>query len=299
MDRFDMMQRFVQTARLGSFSRAADVLGLPKSSVSQAITQLESQLGTRLLHRSTRQVRLTSDGEAFLPQCQAILNEWEAMSQQFVATSSLITGELRIDMPSRFATLFLLPHISKFMDLYPNINLKISSVDHPVDLAKEGVDCVIRVGELRDSSLVAVPLFSYPIYNCLSKTYIDRYGKPKSLDDLKHHKLIDYSHSLSQKTAEFEYVHAGKTCTLTMPSAISVNNTEAYFSACLNGLGLAQLPILANTKLFKNDELVSVLPDFQAPAMPVNLLYLSRRHMPQRLDVFIKWMKGVIEEQTS
>lgn len=296
MDRFDMLMRFNETARLGSFSGAAQVLGVPKSSVSQSISQLESQLGTRLLHRSTRSVRLTTDGEVFLPQCQALLAEWEALESQFIADPSLITGELRVDMPSRFATYFLMPRLNEFMSAYPHIKLKISSVDHQVNLVKEGFDCVIRVGDLRDSSLIAKPLFTYAMYNCLSQSYAQRHGIPQTLEDLKHHKLIEYSHSLSQGEGEFEYFNDGTLSSVMMPSVISVNSTEAYYSACTNGLGIAQIPLISEQRELRDAGLISVLPNFQAKPMPVNLLYVSRRQMPKRLRVFIEWLQQVVDE---
>jgi DNA-binding transcriptional LysR family regulator len=296
MDRFDMLMRFNETARLGSFSGAAQVLGVPKSSVSQSISQLESQLGTRLLHRSTRSVRLTTDGEVFLPQCQALLAEWEALESQFITDPSRITGELRIDMPSRFATYFLMPRLHEFMSAFPHIKLKISSVDHQVNLVKEGFDCVIRVGDLRDSSLIAKPLFTYAMYNCLSQSYAQQHGIPQTLEELKHHKLIEYSHSLSQGEGEFEYFNDGRLNSVMMPSVISVNSTEAYYSACTNGLGIAQIPLISEQRELRDAGLISVLPNFQAKPMPVNLLYVSRRQMPKRLRVFIEWLQQVVDE---
>ncbi|WP_412726220.1 LysR family transcriptional regulator [Alteromonas sp. D210916BOD_24] len=296
MDRFDMLMRFKETARLGSFSGAAQVLGVPKSSVSQSISQLESQLGTRLLHRSTRSVRLTVDGETFLPQCQALLADWEALESQFISDPSLIAGELRIDMPSRFATYFLLPRLHEFISAYPHIKLKVSSVDHQVNLVKEGFDCVIRVGDLHDSSLIAKPLFTYAMYNCVSTSYARQYGVPQSLDDLTDHSLIEYSHALSQTEGEFEYFSGNEVKSVIMPSVISVNSTEAYYRACINGLGIAQIPMMKKQRELDEAGLISVLPQFQAKPMPVNLLYISRRHMPKRLSVFIEWLQQRVEE---
>ena len=146
MDRFDMLTRFVETARLGSFSAAAALLGLPKSSISQAVTNLEKQLGTRLFNRSTRSVSLTSDGETFLPQSIALLSEWDALQSQFLTSADSVSGELRIDMPSRFATNILLPILGEFISTYPKITLRVSSVDRKLDLITAGFACVFRVG---------------------------------------------------------------------------------------------------------------------------------------------------------
>lgn len=294
MDKFDMFTRFSETARIGSFSGAADYLGLPKSSVSQAVQSLEALLGTRLLHRSTRRVSLTPDGEAFLPQCRALLAELEAMETQFVSNPADLRGELRVDMPSRFASNILIPKLAEFTEKHPNLRLRISSYDHRIDMIKEGIDCVIRVGELRDSSLIARPLLHYRMVNCVSQSYAKRFGIPKTLDDLQHHKLIDYSHSLSQRPGEFEYTTAGGTQTLTMPSTLAVNGTEAYYAACLHGLGIAQIPVVGVEQQIASGELICVLEAYQPPPMPVNLLYPSRQQLSPRLTAFANWLVAML-----
>lgn len=296
MDKFEILTRFSETARIGSFSGAAEYLGLPKSSISQAVQSLEKTLGTRLLHRSTRRVSLTPDGEAFLPQCRALLAELEAMETQFVSNPADLRGELRVDMPSRFASNILIPKLGDFIEKHPNLRLRISSYDHRIDMIKEGIDCVIRVGDLSDSSLIARPLLRYRVVNCVSQSYAMRFGIPKTLEDLQHHKLIDYSHSLSQRAGEFEYTTVDGTHTLTMPSAIAVNGTEAYYSACLNGLGIAQLPIVGVEQEIANGRLVSVLEEFEAPTMPVNLLYPSRQQLSPRLKAFADWLVSMLND---
>lgn len=294
MDKFEMLTRFSETARIGSFSGAAEYLGLPKSSVSQAVQSLEKTLGTRLLHRSTRRVSLTPDGEAFLPQCRALLAELEAMETQFVSNPADLRGELRVDMPSRFASNILIPKLGDFIEKHPNLRLRISSYDHRIDMIKEGIDCVIRVGELADSSLIARPLLHYRMANCVSQSYAKRFGIPKTLDDLQYHRLIDYSHSLSQRPGEFEYTTSSGTRTLTMPSAIAVNGTEAYYSACLNGLGIAQIPMVGVEQELQNGELICVLDEYQALPMPVNLLYPSRQQVSPRLSAFANWLVSMV-----
>lgn len=291
-----MLTRFVETARLGSFSAAAALLGVPKSSISQAVTKLEKQLGTPLFNRSTRSVSLTSDGETFLPQSIAILSEWDALQSQFSSSADSISGELRIDMPSRFATNILLPILGEFISAYPNIKLRVSSVDRKVDIIKEGFDCVIRVGALTDSSLVARRLLTYPIYNCVSPEYATKWGIPQSLDDLANHKVIDYSHTLSHKAPVFEYMKNGELRTVEMQSLLSVNSTQAYFAACSNGLGIAQIPSVGVEVELKEGKLIRVLPEYEAQPMPVNLLFPSRRQMPLRLKVFSEWLVNKMRE---
>ncbi|REG82601.1 LysR family transcriptional regulator [Marinomonas pollencensis] len=294
MDKFEAMQRFVLVAQSGSFTKAADTLGLPKSSISSSVQGLEKALGTRLLHRSTRNVTLTQDGERYLPQCLDLLAELDAIDSQFRHAPEDIRGVLRVDMPSRFASTIVLPNLSDFLDKYPNIQLKISSADYRVDLVRESMDCVVRVGELEDSSLIARPLTQYRTVNCVSPSYVKKYGTPTALSDLCQHKLIDYSHTLGHAKAYFEYMENGLAKQCVMPSSIAVNGTDAYLSACLSGLGIAQIPAIGVADWLAQGDLLQVLPQYEAEPMPVSLLYPSRRQPTKRLTVFMDWLESLV-----
>jgi DNA-binding transcriptional LysR family regulator len=291
MDKFEAMQRFLLVAQFGSFTKAADALGLPKSSISSAVQGLENELGTRLLHRSTRSITLTQDGETYLPQCQALLAELDALRSQFQRNPSDVRGILRVDMPSRFATTVVIPHLAEFLEKYPHIRLKISSADYRVDMIKEGIDCVIRVGNLDDSSLIARFLTQYKSLNCVSPSYVEKFGTPQTLAELSNHKLIEYSHSLGNLDAQFEYMEDGKVKQQSMPSSLAVNGTDAYLDACLSGLGIAQIPIIGAEDFIKKGLLIPILPQFEAEPMPVSLLYSSRRQPTKRLSIFMDWLQ--------
>lgn len=294
MDKFEAMQRFVLVAQSGSFTKAADALGLPKSSVSHSVQSLEKNLGIRLFHRSTRSVTLTQDGETYFPQCQAILAEMDALDSQFQREPDDIRGVLRIDMPSRFASTVVIPHLADFLQTYPNIQLKISSADYRVDPVKQGIDCVVRVGDLNDSSLIARPLTQYRSVNCVSPSYAEKFGIPQTLPELAHHKLIEYSHTLGNIDAQFEYTEDGKVKQLSMPSSLAVNGTDAYLKACLSGLGIAQIPVIGVESFIQQGQLMAILPEYEAAPMPVSLLYPSRRLPPKRLVVFMTWLHTLI-----
>lgn len=296
MDKFEAMQRFVLVAQTNSFTRAAELLGLPKSSISSAIQALEQQLGTRLLHRSTRRITLTQDGESYLPQCQALLAELDALESQFQHQGEEVRGILRVDMPSRFASTVVLPHLHQWLDTYPNVRLQISCTDHDIDPVKEGVDCVIRVGTLIDSTLVARPLASYQLLNCASKRYLERFGVPKSLADLQRHRLIDYAQKIGDRPATFEYQENEEVRQLAMPSALSVNSTDAYLAACLSGLGIAQIPEIGIVDCLDSGALVSVLGQYTAEPMPVSLLYPSRRQISKRQTLFMDWLDTLVAQ---
>lgn len=299
MDKFEAMKRFLSVAQTGSFTRSAEILGLPKSSITSAVQSLEKQLGTRLFHRSTRSVILTQDGADYLPQCRAILTELDALDNLFQQQNDSIRGLLRVDMPSRFASTVVLPHLTEWLDAYPNIELMISCADFRIDPVKEAVDCVVRIGELNDSALIARPLATLNVLNCASPGYIDKFGMPNTLADLQNHRLIGYSPKMEYSFALFEYVEQGKVKQLAMPSSLTVNSTDAYLSACLAGLGIAQIPITGIQEFLKAGSLISVLHEFEAEPMPVSLLYSSRKQIPKRLSLFMDWLEALVKRITT
>lgn len=160
-------------------------------------------------------------------------------------------------------------------------------------MIKEGIDCVVRVGTLDDSSLIARPLTQYRSLNCMSPSYIEKFGIPQSLAELANHKLIEYSHTLGNFDAQFEYMEGDKVKQQSMQSSLAVNGTDAYLGACLAGLGIAQIPAIGAENLIKKGLLISVLPQFEAEPMPVSLLYSSRRQPTKRLTVFMDWLQSI------
>ncbi len=296
MNQLEAMQVFVRVAELASFTRAAESLGLPKASVSTSIQQLESLLGTRLLQRTTRRVHMTQDGQVFYERCKDLLADMEELEGLFQQGASNLTGRLRIDMPSGLAKRHLLPRLPEFLAQHPQLHVELSSTDRRVDLVREGFDCVIRVGKLSDSSLIARPLGSLSLVNCASPDYIARYGTPQSLADLAQHQLIHYVSILGSKSAGFEYAANGETHFVAMPGKITVNNSDAYSAACLAGLGIAQIPRIAAQDYLARGQLVEVLPQYCAEAMPVSLLYANRRHLSRRVQAFMDWVSSVMRD---
>ncbi len=291
MNRLDAMQAFLRVAELGSFTRAADGLGLPKASVSTAVQQLESALGTRLLHRTTRRVELTQDGRAFYERSKDILDDFDELQSMFQQGPQSLRGRLRVDMPSGVARNFIIPALSGFLDAHPRIELELSSTDRRVDLVREGFDCVIRVGTLGDSSLVARPLGTYRIANCASPAYLARHGIPETLDDLARHRLIHYVPTLGAKSEGFEAPdNNGGYRNIAMPGALTVNSADAYQAACIAGLGIIQAPAVGVRELLQQGALVEVLPQHAAEPMPVTLLYANRRNLPKRVQAFMQWI---------
>ncbi|MBV8603761.1 MAG: LysR family transcriptional regulator [Pelomonas sp.] len=291
----DAMRSFVRVAELASFTQAAQVLGLPKASVSGAVQRLEAELGTRLLHRTTRRVQLTPDGEAFLERCKDLLADLDELQQLFRPARAGLQGRLRVDMPAGVARLHVLPRLPEFMAAHPQLQIELSSTDRRVDLVREGFDCVLRVGSLAESSLVARPLGRLPQLNLASREYVRAHGLPRRLEDLAGHRLIHYAPTLGARAAGFEYVDAaGAPQQFAMAGALTVNNSEAYEAACLAGAGIIQAPGLGLRELIEDGRLVVLMPDHCAPSMPVSLVYAHRRQLAQRVQHFMNWLTDLL-----
>ncbi|WP_296280878.1 LysR family transcriptional regulator [Pseudoxanthomonas sp.] len=290
MNRLDAMQAFVRVAEMASFTRAADSLGLPKASVSTAVQQLEAWLGTQLLHRTTRRVQLTQDGQAFYERSQDLLADMDEVQHLFARSPQALRGRLRVDMPARFARHFVLPHLPAFLHEHPQLALELSCTDRRVDVVREGFDCVLRVGTLADTSLIARPLGQLRVVTCASPAYLQRHGVPQSPDDLHAHRLIHYSSQFGGKPDGWEYWDGTRYASVPMEGALTVNSSDAYEAACIAGLGLIQAPVAGLRTLVEQGLLEEVLPQYAAEPMPVTLLYAHRRHLPQRVQAFMAWL---------
>jgi DNA-binding transcriptional LysR family regulator len=299
MLRPELLQIFTRVAELASFTQAADSLGLPKASVSQAVQQLETSLGTRLLLRTTRRVQMTQDGQLFYERSKDVLADVDELQSMFQQGPQALRGRLRVDMPSGVARQQVLPRLHEFLDAHPQLEVELSSTDRRVDLVREGFDCVLRVGNLEDSSLVARPLGHFPQINCASPAYLAAHGTPQTLQDLSRHHLVHYVPTLGAKPAGWEYEEQGATRSLAMAGAVTVNDTGAYTAACLAGLGLIQAPAIGLRGFVAQGLLVEVLPQWRAPAMPVSLLYAHRRQLPRRVQAFMAWIAQVLGPELS
>ncbi|PIA70902.1 LysR family transcriptional regulator [Pseudomonas sediminis] len=296
MDKLEQYRVFLQIAEMGSFIKAANALELPRASVSAALQQLESQLGVRLLHRTTRNVRLTPDGSQLLERIRELLALAEDIEQSAQGTASQVSGRLKIDVPSRIARRLIAPALAPLLRRHPQLQLLLSSTDRAIDLVKEGVDCVLRVGTLSDSSLAARQLGNLALINCASPAYLREHGEPQQAEDLEGgHWMVGYASPTSGRELPWEYVDEnGELCGLRPASRVIVNNAENYIACCLAGLGLIQIPRFDVQHLLASGELLEVMPQQRAAAMPIALLYPHRRQRSRRLAVLIEWLEQLM-----
>lgn len=294
MDRIDVMKIYVRVAELGSFTHAADSLGLAKASTSAAVRELETELGTRLLQRTTRKVQMTQDGLAFYERSRDLLAELDELQSMFQEGDAGLSGRLRVDLPVAIARNIVLPALPGFLDAHPRLQLDLSSTDRLVDVVQEGFDCILRVGWLGDSSLVARPLGTFPMVNCASPAYIARFGTPATPADLARHRLVDYAPALGGREALFDYLDGATRRSIGVSCALAVNNSDAYQAACLAGLGIIQAPWSGMAPFLADGRLVAVLPDYRPAPLPVTLLYPSRRHVSRRARGFMDWLAATL-----
>ncbi|SEI59979.1 LysR substrate-binding domain-containing protein [Pseudomonas sp. NFR16] len=296
MNKLELLKTFIRVAEMSSFTQASDALNLPRSTVSEHIRGLEDLLDTRLLLRTTRKVQTTPDGQVLYERSKDLLAQMDELENLFRQDNAVLSGRLRVDMPTAVARRLVMPRLGEFIARHPLIELEISSTDRRVDLVREGFDCIMRVGELPDTSLVARSLGHLQMVNCVSRSYAERFGVPRTLEDLQQHRLVNYVSSFGGSDSMFEYHRDGKDCYVAMPCSVTVNYIEAYEAACLGGLGIVQIPRLAERYQLARGDLVEILPDYLPAPMPVSLLYAHRRHLPQRCRVFMDWMEQLLGE---
>lgn len=288
------LRMFVKVAELASFTRAAEHLGLSKARVSTAVRALEADVGSRLLQRSTRAVRLTPDGEQFLARARQLVSDADELASLFQAPSSL-RGRVRVDMPQALARSVFIPRLPELLAAHPRLEIQLSSTDRRVDVIREGFDCVLRAGRLEASGLVARRLGEMPMLNCASPAYLQRYGTPRSLDDLDDHLVVHYSIRFGTDAPGFEYRDGNVYRERPMRSAITVNSTDSYQAACLAGLGIIQSPRMGLLPSVIAGELVEILPQHTGEPLSVALVHAHGRNVPRHVRVVMSWIAELLK----
>ncbi|WP_457583613.1 LysR family transcriptional regulator [Ensifer canadensis] len=294
MDRIELFRIFTRVVDCASFTRAADTLDMPRSSVSAAVQALETRVGTRLLHRTTRKVSPTQDGAAFYERCMRLIADVDETENLFRQGEDGPTGRLRVDLPSRIGRLIVAPELAGFLERYPGIDVDLGMTDRAVNLIEESVDCALRVGPRSDSALIARPLGNLKLVNVASPGYLARYGVPQNPEDLARHLAVNYASPSTGRVEEWEWTEGGETRTLAMAGRVTVNSAEGSIACCLAGLGLIQIPAYDVKAHLEAGDLVEVMASHRAEPMPLALLYPHRQHLSRRFQVFAEWLEGLM-----
>jgi DNA-binding transcriptional LysR family regulator len=297
MDRYDSLLLFTRIVEAGSFSKAAVMLEIPRATATHAIKELEARLGTRLLERTTRHVRPTLDGQAFYERCVHVLSELEDAEASLKHVAANPRGVLRVDMHGAHATRIVLPNIDAFRARYPNLDLVVSSGDRLVDLVREGVDCVIRAGGSRDSSLVARRLAELQQVVCASPEYISSFGSPRHPEELSAHQSVKFFASAGNVSYPFQFFVDGEVRDFDVGGWLSVNDSENYVIGALRGAGLIQLPRFHVAEELHDGRLVELLSGWESPGIPISAMYPFGRQLSPRVRVFVDWVSELYKDK--
>ncbi|WP_419826205.1 LysR family transcriptional regulator [Sphingomonas sp.] len=294
MDRFSTLDLFVRIGDRGSFSAAAADLSISRPVATTAIKDLEQRLGTRLLQRPTRHVQATVEGQAYYRRCVAILADLEDADR---GASGAVAGLLRVDVVGNLARTILLPALPEFLARHPALTVHLGEGERFVDLVRDGVDCVVRAGELADSDMVVRRLGSIEEITVASPAYLANHGTPGSPDSLDGHNMVGFVSSRTGQPLPLEFTRDGKVVEVALPARVLVSGADTSAEAARLGLGLVQAPRYRFADDLASGRLLEVLVEFPPTPTPVSVLYPSRRQLSPRVRVFIDWLVETVSPQ--
>ncbi|MBS7456851.1 LysR family transcriptional regulator [Coralloluteibacterium stylophorae] len=295
MDRFEAMRVYVRVVETGSFTRAAHTLQLGRTRVTELVQQLEAHLRVRLLNRTTRRMNVTAEGRAYYERAVRLLADLEDAEGSLHRATSALRGRLRIDVPSPFARLLLVPALPGFHALHPEIELHIGVSDREVDLIGDNVDCVIRGGEPSALSLVARPLGVLPFGVHAAPSYLQRHGVPLHPRDLEDgdHRTVGFLRPRTGRTRTLALRRGDEEIEVQGRHVVAIDDGDAYLAAGVAGLGIVCVPDYMAAPHVARGELVALLEGWQA-AMPMHLMFPPNRHVSERLRAFIDWVTALM-----
>lgn len=293
MNTLQQVAAFAETAKHGSFAAAARETGSAPSTLAKAVARLETGLGVKLFHRTTRQVSLTPDGERLFRRCQRLLAEVEELHAEASGVREAPSGTLRIDLPIVLGRSFVLPLLARMSQRHPGLALDVRLQDAYVDLVKEGIDAAVRVGELKDSSLVSRRIGTQAMVLVASPAYLEQHGTPRKLEQLAAHHAVLYRMPSSGKDRPWQFRQRGQAVELHPLSRVRVNDGEGLVEAARLGLGLAQVPGYFVGGALARGELVEVMRAFRPPHTPISVVYPGARLVPPRVRLLLQELEAL------
>ena len=293
MDDLNGLRVFVQVAESRSFTVAAARLGLTASGVSKAIARLEQEYGQRLLHRTTRRVGLSNDGQAFYQRCRQVLTDLEEAESQLTQISAEPRGRLRVHMPTAFGKKVVLPGLAQRLSGLNDLTIDVELGDPHIDLAEKGLDAAVVVGELPGSALIARRLCQVRMVACASPDYLARHGEPLNPRELERHACLGYATAWRSHYREWTFrAPDGGTERRSMSGKLNINNAEALTDAAMAGSGIAMVTDFVAWEGVRSGRLRVILREFLGPPIPVSLVYLpTRQHSPR-----LRWLLQTLQE---
>ena len=292
MDKFSAMQAFVRVVEAGTFTKAADSMNLPKPTVTRLIQDLEKELDTKLLNRTTRKVTVTVDGAAYYEQASRLLGEVHELESSMSRAKASPRGKLKVDIPSSLGLAVIIPALPDFHARYPDIQLELGVSDRPVDIITENVDCVIRGGEITDQSLVARRIGEFYLMTCASPGYLKRHGTPlhpRELLEGDHH-AIRYMSPRNGKLYTFKMHKDGEVAEVGGRHHLSVNDSNAGVTAALAGLGVLHTLTFLVQHHISSGALEPLFTGWCSESRPIHVVYPPNRHLSNKVRVFVDWV---------
>ena len=293
MDRLEGMSAFVKAVDLGSFAAAGGAMGLSAQMVGKHVSAIEERLGARLLNRTTRRQSLTDVGRLYYERCKDVLADAEAAEAVVQEFGASPRGRLRLTAPITFGTYSLRPLITRYMALYPQVDVELALVDRFVDVVGEGFEAAIRLGRLSDSTLMARALRPYRLMACASPAYLEARGTPQVPEDLAEHDCLGFAYWSRPPMTEWDFTGADGARKVQVRHKLLINDSRALFDAALDGLGIMLGAEVMVEGALASGELVRVLPDYEAPSRPLHVLFPGGGRVSPKVRAFIDM---VVEE---
>ena len=298
MDQIQAMRIFTRVVEAGTFTRAADSLSLPKATVTKHVQALEERLRVKLLNRTTRRVTVTADGAAYYERTVRVLADLDDIEASMTNARANPLGRLRVDVGTSVAQLLIIPHLAEFQARYPDIQLDLGVSDRPVDLIGDNVDCVIRGGALSDQSLVARRIGNLEFITVASPDYLARKGTPvHPLEVEEKLSSLLYFSPQSGRHYPLEFRKGTESIDIHGPYQVSVNEANAYVSAAVQGLGIAQITSFQAQRHLQSGALVQLLPEWTQPLLPVYVVYPPNRHLSAKVRAFVDWAAELFQRE--
>lgn len=284
---------FVRTAEQHSFTGAAAALEMTQSGVSRAVSRLENDLGIKLLHRTTRSVTLTPDGQAFYDRCSLVLRELDDAQRQIVAHRDEPTGVLKITSPVGFGRSVLLPVLARLTRNHPELVIETSLTDRMTDLTEEGFDAAIRIGEIPDSRMVASQLGIIRLVTIASPSYLEQFGTPQTPEDLQRHNCLNIRFVQTGRLYEWRFQESGREERLAVSGNLLLDNGGALIDLAVQGHGIVQTQRFMATKALADKLVVPILEEYATTRGPISLIYPQSRHLSSKVRVLRAALKAV------
>lgn len=292
MDKLTGIKVFVKAAEMGSFAAVAEALGISPQMVAKHIAALEARLGAALINRTTRRQNLTDIGRSYYERCRIVLAEVDEADAIVTAMRATPSGIIRVNAPVTFGSHALSPFITRYLGMYPEVQVELTLSDRIIDPIEEDFEVIIRIGELADSSMVAWPLAPYRLIACASPAYIVQHGLPETPSDLHHHACLVYGYWSTSMPCRWIFYKDGKKEEVRPEGRFRSNDWKALMQAAVEGYGVTLGPEDVLNQEIKNGNLVRVLPDYEGPARPMHVLVPTARKQTVKVKCFIDALRA-------